>query len=368
MKIAYVALRGVPISDGIVSLTDELARRLTEKGHEVTVYTSRHYGNKSGLYNGMYNIRTVPSLKNRNFEKMSITLSASFDLLFRKYDIAHYHAMGPSIFAFMAKMSGKKVIIQSHGIEYERANWGKKARWVLKVLEKLSYNMGDELTVVSKALEKHFYDTYKKETVYIPTAVNLPEESSVNMKILNQYEVSNSGYFLFMARIVPEKGAHYLIEAFKKIDTDKKLIIAGKIDSNNAYHNQLIEMASSDPRIIFTGNISGEIKETILRGAFAFCQPSEIEGLSVALLEAMSYKKCCIVSSIPMNTEAVENTGIVFKNKNVDDLATKMQFAINNPIIVNDKGESAYLRVKENYTWEIVTDQMERLYFKVLNK
>ncbi len=368
MKIAYIALRGVPISDGIVSLTDELAKRLTEKGHEVTVYTSRHYGNVTGLYNGIYQIRTVPSLKNRNFEKMSITLSASFDQLFRKYDVAHYHAMGPSIFAFMAKMSGKKVIIQSHGIEYERANWGKKARLVLKILEKLSYNMGDELTVVSKALQKHFYDNYKKETVYIPTAVNLPAESSVNMDILKKYNLDIDDYFLFMARIVPEKGAHYLIEAFKRINTNKKLVIAGHIDPDNPYHCKLKEMASSDPRIIFTDNISGETKETILRGAFAFCQPSEIEGLSVALLEAMSYKKCCIVSSIPMNTEAVEQTGIIFESKNVDDLMNKLQYAIDNPSIIKENGEAAYKRVKENYTWEIVANQMEELYLKVLNK
>lgn len=363
MKIAFVALRGVPLSDGIAQYNDELAYNLTKKGHDVTVYTSKRYGNKTGDYKGRYFIRTVPSIKGAAFEKMSLIFFASMAQMFRKYDIVHFHGNG--LFTFTTCFFGKKVIIQKHGIEHERAKWGPFAKKVLHWCEKHSYNKGDALTVVSKALRDYYKTTYNKEAVYIPTAVNLPDISQLNEELLKEKLLEKNQYYLFMARIVQEKGAHYLIDAFKRLNTDKKLAIAGTIDKNNPYHQQLLKMAAEDKRIIFLGNISGETKDSVIKGAYAFCQPSETEGLSVALLEAMSYQKCCIVSSIPMNTEAVEDTGIIFENMNVEDLVKKLQYAEERPDYVLEQGKRARKRVEENYTWQIVTDRMEALYNEV---
>ena len=365
MKIAYIALRGVPLSDGIVMYTDKLASELTKRGHDVTVYTSRHYGNCTGDYHGKYKIKVVPSLKKNAFEKMSLIFFASFAQIFKNYDIVHFHSIG--IFSFTTFLFNKKVVIQSHGIEYERAKWGNFAKKVLYWIEKNSYNKGDALIVVSKALKDYYKKQYNKDAIYIPTAVNLPDLSVLDNHYLKKYGIEKGKYYLFMARIVQEKGAHYLIKAFKQIKTDKKLVIAGTIDKSNVYHKQLLEMAKDDSRILFLGNISGNEKDNILKGAYAFCQPSEIEGLSVALLEAMSYEKCCIVSDIPMNTEAVDECGIIFKNKDVGELLSVLKYAEENSDIVEKKGKDSRKRIKENYTWDIVASQMEDLYKGLVN-
>ena len=371
MKIAYIALRGVPLSDGIVQYTDDLARRLVERGHEVTVYTSRRYGNKTGIYDNSYKIVTVPSLPWGFAEKMSIVFFASIHQLFQKYDIVHYHAMGPSVFAFMAKRKHRVVVIQSHGVEYERGKYKKFAKNILKKLEKWSVNMGDELLVCSEALYDHFYKDYGKKTVVIHNAVEIPELVPIDYNKLKTYDVKDGDYYLFMARITPEKGLHYLISAFKKLDTDRKLIIAGPYDKENKYCKELLKMTAGDKRISFVGFASGEDKFNLLRGAYAFVLPSELEGFSVALLEAMSYEKCCIVSDIPSNIEAIGkegNCGIAFKSKNEHSLYEALCIAESSPELVKQYGISARKRIEENFSEETLVNKTEKLYMDLLQR
>ena len=368
MRIAYIALRGIPLSDGIVQYTDDIARRLTQMGHEITVYTSKRYGNKTGLYDHCYNIITVPSLPFGFAEKMSIVLMASLHQLFCKYDVVHYHAMGPSIFAFMGKLSGKITVIQSHGVEYERAKHSRLTRKILYLMEKYSINMGDELLVCSNALYDHFMHEYGKKTRVIHNAVNIPENLTCDREYLEEYGLAEGEYYLFMARLTVEKCLHYLIKAFKKLKTDKKLVIAGPIDPNNSYHQKLKEMSRNDPRIIFVGFVTGEKKENLLKGSYAFCLPSELEGFSMALLEAMGYGKCCITSDISNNIEAVGETGISFHTNNVKDLYYALLEAENNPEKVEELGIAARKRAKENFSWDIIAKETESMYVELLKR
>lgn len=368
MKIAYIALRGVPLSDGIVQYTDDIARRLVAMGHDVTVYTSGKYGNKTGIYDNCYKIITVPSLSAGFAEKMSIVFNASLHQLFCNYDVVHYHAMGPSIFAFLGKIGHKVTVIQSHGVEYERAKHSKIAKRILYLLEKYSINMGDELLVCSDALYDHFMSEYKKKTRVIHNAVNMPSKGKCDQTILDKYGLVENEYYLFMARLTIEKGLHYLIEAFKKINTNKKLVIAGPFDKNNTYHDQLRILAGEDSRIVFTDYVKGREKDTLLRGAFCFCLPSEIEGFSMALLEAMSYGKCCIVSDIPNNVEAVGTAGLAFRNKSVEDLFDMLQKVEANPGIVSRIGCAAKARIEENFTWDIIAKETEQMYLDLIAK
>lgn len=368
MKIAYIGVKGMPMSGGIEKYTEELASKLVERGHDVTVYMTSHYGNASEDLNG-FHIKTVPAMRKKSLEKMSMAFSATVNQCFDDYDIVHYHAMGPSIFAFIPKMQKKKVIAQSHGIEYQRAKWGGFASAVLKTLERLSYNMNDELTVVSKPLHEHFVTTYGKESVFIPTAVELPKDSVANPEILKKFSLDSNGYYFFVARLVEEKGAHYLIDAFKKLNTDKKLVIAGPLDPEDKYHQKIQEMAKDDSRIVFTGGVQGEVKDSLFRGAYVFCQPSELEGMSIALLEAMSYKKCCVVSDIPENADVAEGHALIFKSKDVDSLYSVLDSTEHAALSeIKELGEKAYRYVAENHTYDIVTDQMEALYERVLDK
>ena len=367
MKIAYIALRGVPLSDGIVQYTDDISRELVNKGHEVTVYTSKRYGNKSGIYDNSYRIITVPSLPWGFAEKLSLVFFASFIQLFKKYDVVHYHAMGPSIFAFMSR--GRATVIQSHGIEYNRVKFSRLARTVLRVLEKLSVNLGDEILVCSDALHEHFMNVYGKETIVIHNSVNIPELLEADSNVLKQYDTENGEYYLFIARITEEKGLGYLINSFKKLDTDKKLIIAGPFDEqNDSYHKSLKQLAADDNRISFVGFVSGKNKESLLRGAYAYCLPSESEGFSVALLEAMSYGKCCVISDIPSNLEAAAECAIVFKSKNENSLFEALQKAEYSPEQARSLGKAARQRVITHFSEEMLVRKTESLYFEILER
>ena len=368
MKIAYIALRGIPLSDGIVQYTDDIARKLTEMEHEITVYTSRRYGNKTGLYDNCYYIKTVPSLPFGFAEKMSIVFMASLHQLFCNYDIVHYHAMGPSIFAFMGKLSKKVTVIQSHGVEYERAKHSRLTRHILYLLEKYSINMGDELLVCSNALYDHFMKEYGKKTKVIHNAVNIPIDIECDKDCLNEFGVKENEYYLFMARLTVEKGLHYLIKAFKKLKTDKKLVIAGPVDLKNSSHQKPMKMSERNSRLLFAGFVTGKKKENLLRGCYAFCLPSELEGFSVALLEAMSYRKCCVVSDIPNNLEAVGETGISFETNNTKALYSALQEAENSPNKVKELGRLAKQRVQEKFSWDIIAKETEQMYLQLLEK
>lgn len=362
MKIAYIAVRGLAMSGGIEKYTEELANHLSDRGHDITVYCTRHYGNHDGMY-GKFRVKTVPALKFKFFEKMSLSFMASIYQIPIKYDVIHYHALGPSFFALIPKLQQKKIVIQSHGIEYKRAKWGRIAKLVLRILEKLSYNMGNELTVVSRQIQEYFRRTYYKESIYIPTAVNFPDEKKVDSQILNKYELWPNEFYLFLARIVEEKGAHYLIEAFRKSNSTRKLVIAGKIEVNNFYHKKLLEMAVDDKRIIFVGEVLGEDKAALFKNAYSFCMPSELEGMSIALLEAMSYKRCCIVSDIPENLDIALGHALFFKSKNVNDLIKVINKTDKLDLMIIQKyGADAYDYVKDNHTFDIIAKQMEHLY------
>lgn len=367
MKIAYIAIKGLPMSGGIEKYTDDIASMLAKRGHDITVYTTKHYGNRSGEYHG-YKIKAIPSWRIKSLEKITLVFHASIHQMFHKYDIAHYHALGPSIFAFMAKMTGKRVIIQSHGIEYQRSKWGKFAQFNLRTMEKLSYNQGHALTVVSKTLQKHFYDCYGKESIFIPTAVELPVEKECDLTAFTKEGLQKDQYYLFMARIVKEKGLHYLIPAFKEAHLDRQLVIAGKMDANDPYHQEILEMAKDCPNILFVGEVLDDKKDQLFRGAYAFMQPSELEGLSVALLEAMSYKKCCIVSDIPENLEASADHCIAFKTQDVSSLKEALVYADQNESIVKERGELAYAYVKEHHQLTKIVDQIEAMYQEVLSQ
>lgn len=367
MKIAYIAIKGLPMSGGIEKYTDDMASMLAKKGHDVTVYTTKHYGNKTGSFNG-YKIIALPSWKMKTFEKITLVFHASIHQIFQKYDIVHYHALGPSIFAFFAKLSGKGVVIQSHGIEYKRSKWNKLSRFCLKIMEKASYNQGHALTVVSKNLQNYFLECYQKESVFIPTAVNLPPELPNDLSAFHNFHLEKNNYFLFMARIVREKGLHYLIPAYKLRKFSKKLVIAGQLDENDTYHKEIINLAKGCQNILFVGEVLNDKKDQLLRNAYAFVLPSELEGLSVAILEAMSYKKCCIVSDIPENLESCYGHCIAFKSKDIISLADALLYAEKNEEIVEKNGTLGFDYVSKNHQLSTITDQMESLYIDVLNK
>ncbi len=364
MKIAYLAVKGIPNGGGVEKVTEEIGSRMSTRGHEVVVYSSRDYGTSNGVYKGMQ-IKTVPSVNTRALHKLSICWHATLDVMRNcNPDLVHVHAVGPSLFSIFPRLKGIPTVVQTHGLEWQRDKWGFFGKSFLRLSDYSVVYFPSKATSVSKVQKTYYEKKFGHEVVYIPNGVS-PVECRPPHWILEQ-GLCPDRYLLFAARLVPEKGAHFLIEAFRALKTDMKLVIAGDAAHADAYKAGLRTLAGDDPRILFPGFITGRPLEELFSNAFLFCLPSTLEGLPVALLEAMNYGNCCVSSDIPENLEAVENYGYTFRNRDVADLRRVLADLIENPQKVLGKKLPALEHVRRNYSWDRVTDQMEDLYLSLL--
>jgi glycosyltransferase involved in cell wall biosynthesis len=365
VKIAYIVLKGMPLGGGIEKYTDEIGSRLAARGHEIIVYTMKRYGATAGVFQDM-RIRTVPSIKRRGIEKMSAAFMATIRNSFENgTDIVHYHAYGPAIFSIIPRLLGKKVVVQGHGLEWKRSRWGWGGRLFLRLSERPSIKFPHRITVVSKVQQAYLKQTYGVESTYIPTGVNPPQREAPNL--IKRYGLNGNDYVLFAARLVKEKGAHYLVRAYSKLKTDLKLVISGDAEHEDEYKSQLYKLSQGTRKIIFTGFVTGKLLNELFSNAYLFVLPSEIEGLPTALLEAMSYGNCCLVSDVPENLEALNRFGYAFRNKDVYDLKDKLAFLIKNRSAVEQFKKEVGDYVIRNYCWDHIATLFEKFYEDVLN-
>lgn len=261
-------------------------------------------------------------------------------------------------------MKGIPTVVQIHGLEWKRDKWGMFGRTFFRLSDYSVVYFPDKATAVSKVQKKYYEDRFNREVVYIPNGVSPVEKRPVKW-ILGQ-GLEPDRYILFAARLVGEKGAHYLIEAYRKLDTNMKLVIAGDAAHMETYKSELRNLAGNDPRILFPGFVTGEPMQELFSIACLFCLPSTLGGLPIALLDAMNYGNCCVSSDIPENLEVIEDHGYAFRNRSIEDLHRVLADLLAHPEKVEDKKSAAMAHVRKNYSWDRVTDQMEALYFDLV--
>lgn len=364
MKIAYIVLKGMPLGGGIEKYTEELGSRLAGRGHDVVVYAMRHYGARDGRYRGM-TIKTVPTLRTKSLEKLTASFLASLrQCLDRDVDIVHFHAFGPAMFCFIPRLLGRKVVVQGHGLEWKRSRFGRFGRSFLRAAEYPSVKFPDVVTVVSATQKRYLKDTYGIDAVYIPPGVTPPQPEEP--ALIREYGLEGDDYILFLARLVREKGAHYLIEAYRRLETDLKLVIAGDAKHEEAYKSELQRLAGGDDKIVFTSFVRGRMLRELLSNSRLFVLPSEMEGLPIVLLEAMVYGNCCLVSDIPENIDVIDGFGYTFRSADVGDLAAKLRTLTGDRGAVERVREGAKRHVLDTYHWDRITDRFEDLYSRLL--
>lgn len=365
MRVAFIAVKGIPIGGGVEKVTEEIGSRLVTKGHEVIVYASRDYATSNCTYKGM-EIQTVPSINSKSLHKLSICFNATVDILKkRNVDLVHVHAVGPSLFSIFPRLIGIPTVVQTHGIEWQRDKWGFLGRTFLKLADYSVVYFPNKATSVSKVQRDYFRRKFGREVQYIPNGVS-PMEQREPSWLLEQ-GIAPNRYILFAARLVEEKGVHFLIEAFRLLDTDMQLVIAGDAAHAVQYKSRLRELTGDDSRIRFLGFVTGAPMEELFSHAYLFCLPSTLEGLPVALLEAMNYGNCCVASDIPENLEALGNFGYTFCNRDSADLRHVLQKLVDDPNLVILKMAGAKEHVRNNYSWDRVTDEYEALYLSLLS-
>ena len=327
LRVAMIGHKRIPSREGGVEIVvDELSTRMVKLGCEVDAYNryGRHtagkrFDERRGKYYNGVRLITIPTPKSSALNAIVYSFLATIRALFGGYDVIHFHAEGPCTMLWIPKMFGIRVIATIHGLDWQRSKWGNFASRVLKFGEKIAAKYADEVIVLSKNMQNYFEEIYGRNTVYIPNGINKPEIQSADI-ITKTYGLEKDGYILFLARIVPEKGLHYLIEAYYRLRTDKRLVIAGGSSHSYEYMEQIKSMAAHDSRIIMTDFVHGKCLEELYSNAYLFVLPSDVEGMALSLLEAMSYGNCCIVSNINENTEVVGNYAVSFKKGDVEDL------------------------------------------------
>lgn len=374
MKIAMIGHKRIPSREGGVEVVvEELATRLVKEGHEVDVYNRKGKNvqdknvdndkKKIKEYKGV-KIITIPTINMKGIDALLYSIIASFRVIFGKYDILHYHAEGSCAMLWLPHLFKKKIVVTIHGLDWQRAKWGGFATKYIKFGEKLAAKYADEIIVLSKGVQKYFKDTYNRETKFIPNGVNKPEIKQAKI-IKEKYNLQKDDYILFLARIVPEKGVHYLIEAFKQIETNKKLVIAGGASHTNEYLEKIKKMVREDERIIMTGFVQGEELEELFSNCYLYCLPSDIEGMPLSLLEAMSYGCNCLVSDIEENIQITEDRATTFQKGNVKDLKEKLKQVIDNS---EKRKEDNIDYITKKFNWGNVIRELIALYEETITK
>lgn len=369
MKIAMIGHKRIPSREGgIEVVVEELSTRMIKLGHNVTVYNRKgknvqdknasDENQKLKEYKGV-KIVTIPTINKKGIDAFLYSLFASIKVLFGKYDILHYHAEGSCAMLWLPHLFHKKIVVTIHGLDWSRSKWGGFATKYIKHGEKCAVKYADKIIVLSKGVQDYFKETYNRETIFIPNGV---EESKIKEpKIIKEkYNLEKDNYILFLARIVPEKGLDDLIDAYNKIKTDKKLVIAGGASHTNDYLRHIEQKVKKNKNIIMTGFVQGDELEELFSNTFLYCLPSHIEGMPISLLEAMSYGRNVLVSDIEENTQVIGKYGTSFKKGNIDDLAKKLQDSLNEKNRKNSKDIENYILKK--YNWNVIINKTIDIY------
>ncbi len=357
MKIVFIGGRDVKKIGGIESYMYNLASHLVKYGHEPIVFCESDH-NEEEIVNG-FRVIHMTGPKSYLLRKPLVGLKATLYTIrhIKGTDFIHYNAWPPSLSSPLAGCFGIKSLMQGHGLEWQRSKYSPQQQRILKFMERVTAHLNKNLIMCSDDQTRYFKKKYNREATTIPTAINLPDPNEEDSDVLQKFGIIPGRYFLFLARLVQDKNPNYLIEAFKKAAIPGfQLVIAGNNPENPAYVDQLHDLAKGNDNIIFTGAVYDKDKTTLLKHAYGFCMPSTIEGLSIALLEAMSYKLPIIASDIPANRELLgQNDALWHTPEDINEMAESLSVATHDKDIFQRSVEQNYKHVAENYTWDKVT-------------
>jgi glycosyltransferase involved in cell wall biosynthesis len=369
MRIAFIGQKGIPaLSGGVEKHVEQLAVRMAREGHEVSVYVRPHYTDPSlKEYEGVRLVR-VPSVRTKNLDAITHTLFSTLHALFCRYDVIHYQSIGPSTLSFLPRLLKRRsrVVATFHCQDYLHKKWGRFARAYLRLGEAAACTVPEKTVVVSEGLRRHVRGRYGRDAVMIPNGADVRSASASGR--LSEFGLKEKKYVLSVGRLVKHKGVHYLLKAFEQLeDTNRmpnnfKLAIVGKNAETPEYERYLKVVSQGRENVVFLGERTGEELDQLFSNAYIFVQPSESEGMSIALLEAMGYGAAVVASDIEANREAVGEAGLLFESKNVDDLKAKLAYLFGRPEEAARLGRDAQRRIEERYGWDAIAKKTLDVY------
>lgn len=374
LRIAMIGHKRIPSREGGVEIVvEELATRMVAMGHQVDAY------NRSGQHvsGSQYNVADydhlkeyknvkiirIPTIQRKGFAAFVYAFLASILVVTKDYDVVHYHAEGSCLFLVIPSLFGIKTVATIHGLDWKRsAKWGSLGATVIRMGERMAVRFADEIIVLSKSVQRYFDQVYGRETILIPNGVNRPATKAAEL-IDEKWKLQKDSYYLTLSRLTREKRIELLISAYQNMDTERKLVIAGGSSDSDEYVKALKELAKDDERIIFTGFVQGQEMEELFSNAYVYVLPSELEGMPLSLMEAMSYGNCCLVSDIPENVDVVKNNGVSFETNDVEDLQRALQRLEDAPELVEQLRSESADYICKKYDWNQVVEKTFAAYW-----
>lgn len=359
MKVAVIGAKGIPPKQGgIEHCCAEVYSRMAAQGHSIDFFGRSSYTNRSifepYVYEGV-RVFSLPCPGIRGVDAFASSLMGAMASLGNQYDIVHFHALGPSLFSWVPHLTGSaKVVATCQGLDWQRGKWGKASSQLIRWGEQAAVNFADSLIVVSEHLRSYFLETYGRQSIYIPNAPATYVASDPNFAFGNSLGLTQGRYIVFLGRLVPEKCPDLLIQAFQSLQAQEwKLVFVGGNSDTSGYISELNRLAAGNPNITFAGELQGSRLAEVVRGAGLFALPSNLEGLPLAMLEAMQEGVPVIASDIPPHQQLLgNNRGVLFESGNVESCAKHLEWAMQNPQVMAEMAGTAQRHVKSNFSWD----------------
>ncbi|MGH7788236.1 MAG: glycosyltransferase family 4 protein, partial [Candidatus Binatia bacterium] len=371
LRIAAIGTRGIPSSySGIERAAESLYSLLAARGHAVTVYCRPETLRAAGrLYRGV-NLRRAPALSGRSMGTVShVATSMLHAVAGDRYDVLHLHALAPGLVAPLARLRGIPTVATVQGLDWQRAKWRGLGATVLRTGERWLVRHADAIVAVSRDLADYYRDVYGRETVLIPNGTERSASAPLDHAWLARVGLEPQCVVIVVARLVPEKRIEDLIAAFARLDTPFKLAIAGDSSHTDDYVARLRAAAAGDPRVVFLGTLPPPQLDTLYRAAAVYVHPSELEGMSLAVLQALELGVPTVLSEIPVHVELLGGTAgydLFFPPRDVGALADRLAGVLADLPRYADLAARIQVHVRDAYGWESIADRTEALYYDVI--
>lgn len=364
MKIAIMGIRGIPANyGGFETFAEELAPRLAERGHDVTVYGRSNNIKYDGKYYKGVRLVVLPTIAHKYFDTVAHTFLCAVHALKEPYDAVLVCNSANSSFAWIPRLAGQKVALNVDGLEWKRAKWNALGKAFYKMSERIAIYTPNEVVTDARDIEKYYLEKYRKHSTFIPYGA--PIEPVHTHDVLDRFKLEPRKYVLYVSRLEPENNAHLVVKAYEKVKSDLPLVIVGDAPYNADYIQQL--KSTKDPRIIFTGYVFGSGYREFQSHAYFYIQATEVGGTHPALIESMGHGNCVLANDVPEHREVLSEAGLYFNTQQPDDLRAKIQSLLDQPAMVERYRTLAVERIRANYTWDRITEQYEKLFSRLVN-
>ena len=359
MKIAILGTRGIPARyGGFETLAEQLANRLAERGHLVTVYCRRPFTRPGdALRPGVQRV-ILPTISRKHFDTIFHTLLSVFHVGFSKADVVLICNVGNSPLAWIPRLFGKPTVLHVDGLDRKRRKWGWIARQYLLLCEFISAYTPTRLLTDAVAIRDYYLTRYGKHSAMIAYGAEVPQLPQVPWQE-HDFAVPQRGYILYVCRLEPENNPELVIQAYSRLKTAWPLVVVGDNKYTPAYVERLNRMAGANVR--FVGAVYGPRYWELQNNAGLFVSAFEVGGIHPALVEALAAGNTLLYLDTMENREAVGDCGVPFP-PDAEKLAAAMQRLLDDPHLRSELARKALARAAELYSWERVVDQYERLF------